>query len=181
MEMDNPLRDLILPDPKEIPEPTRYTLGLVLQYHEQTRRIVEEVIEDLRDIRNNSENIAVLDNRIAALENKLGEFNTHCKECSKRMVDAISKDSDKCNFLEKSALKEHSKMRKDLSDEISDEIEKLETKFSTFKEGITTQLHNLDKQMAITTVKITAIVAVILWVLKFVGTVVFNQLVKGSN
>lgn len=181
MEMDNPLRDLILPDPKEIPEPTRYTLGLVLQYHEQTRRIVEEVIEDLRDIKNNSENIAVLDNRIASLENKLGEFNTHCKECSKKMVDAIAKDSNKCNVLEKAAIKEHSKMRKDFSDELSVEIDKLEEKLSKFKEEIVKQIHTLDKQAAINTVKITAIVAVILWSLKFVGTIVFNHIVKGGN
>jgi chromosome segregation ATPase len=179
--MDNPLKDLILPDPKEIPESTRYTLGLILQYHEQTRGIVEELISDLRELRNSNENIAVLDNRIASLENKLGEFTTHCKECSKKMLDSFIKDSDRCNTMEKVAIVAHNEIREDLSKQFDNSLEKLENKFVAYKEELSKKFHTLDKQVAVNTIKITFVVAIVLWLLKFVGTILFNQIMKGNT
>lgn len=144
----------------------------IIQYNEQTRTLVEDLIEEFRVVRGKTENYGVLDNRLSNIEAKLVGALNECDKCRSYMGECLKDigknlqlDVSKLGQFEIDAAKEHAKIKEDFN-----------SKIDVLQSHIVVELHKLDKRISIDAMKISGIAFVCLWVLKFFMGKLFDVL-----
>jgi hypothetical protein len=169
-----------------------FILKLLLEYNEQTRKIVEDLIDEIREVRGGGEHYAVLDNRLSAVEIRLKDASNECKVCITTMrtwIDDLKMcqvtSLEKFHEFEKQAIKEHMQIREDVFKILNHNLEELEKKYEIIKEKLgnfdkeaSGKYSDLDKKLSVNIAKVSAIIVIIFWALKFLAEKFFSHIIK---
>lgn len=190
--MDNDKKNVTTTINTEQKSDISFIFNLLLQYNEQTRKIVEELIGEIREVRGGAENYVVLENRLSSLEIRLKDVANECKLCANNIriwIDDLKVcqniNLEKFHDFEKDAIKEHMKIREEIAKNVETNLKELKSKYDDLKDKMnlfdkdaTGKYFDLDKKLSINIAKVSSVVIIVFWILKFISEKLFSHLIK---
>jgi hypothetical protein len=171
-------------------------LTLLLQYQEQTKYIVEELIKDIRELRLQSESVPVLTSRLSSLEVKVTEILVECKNrnsfCAERMAKIFnefrsdrSNDNEKWHEFEKKCIIANTELKELIEEKLMSLLEKKDEIYKNEMKDINVKIGNLvektngfDKTLHITISKIGTAIVIVGYILNTIGGKLFSHFIE---